>query len=122
VKHLFCVLILTGSVGLLATEQTFVSGQWKLHSSISGHESDLDCSISQKNDDLAGNCKSDRGPVTITGKLAEKRVTFQFKTTHDGEELTVVYTGTLESPARMAGTVDVQPIGVAGDFTATLVK
>ena len=116
------LLLLAGPTLAPAAENTSLAGQWKLHSSIAGYESDLECAFTQNNQDFAGTCKSSQTTVTVSGKLEDNKVTFQYKTTYEGQELTVVHAGTLESPDKIAGTVDVQPMGVSGDFTANRSK
>jgi hypothetical protein len=121
-KVLMFSFLFTACAALVpAAENPAVAGQWKVHSNISGYESDMDCTFTQKDKEIAGTCKSDQDPVTITGKVEEKKVTFQFKTQYQGEDLTIIYTGTIESN-KMAGTVDVQPMAVSGDFTAAQAK
>jgi hypothetical protein len=41
---------------------------------------------------------------------------------YEGQKLTPVYSGTLESAEKIAGTVDVQGMGLGGEFTATKAK
>lgn len=105
-----------------AAEDTPLAGQWKMHSSIAGHESDFDCTFTQTNQDLGGTCKTNEATLTISGKVEASKVTFQYKTTYEGQELTIVHSGKIESPAKFAGSVEVQPMGVTGDFTASQVK
>jgi len=115
-------LLFAGATLAPAAETTSLAGQWKLHSSIAGYENDFDCTFTQKDKDLGGTCKTTEADVTLTGKLEENKVTFQYKTTYAGQELTIVHSGTLESATKIVGSVDVQPMGVAGDFTATQSK
>ncbi|MDX2152371.1 MAG: hypothetical protein SFV54_16655 [Bryobacteraceae bacterium] len=101
-----------------AQDAPSIDGRWRVHSSISGNESDIDCSFSLKDDAFSGPCTSPRGELQITGKLSGKKLTFQFKTMHDGGELTLVYSGEWSSHEKFAGSVEVQPLGVSGAFTA----
>ncbi len=105
-----------------AAEDTSLAGQWKMHSSIAGHDSDFDCTFTQNNQDLGGTCKTTEATLTISGKVEASKVTFQYKTTYEGQELTIVHSGKVESPAKITGSVEVQPMGVTGDFTASQVK
>jgi hypothetical protein len=41
---------------------------------------------------------------------------------YEGQRLTPVYSGTLESTDKIVGSVDVQGMGVGGEFTATRAK
>ncbi|MCC7153988.1 MAG: hypothetical protein IT161_05385 [Bryobacterales bacterium] len=117
-KSLFLPALFAAMAVVAPAAASEISGQWKLHSNIQGHESDFECTLTQTGQDLAGSCKSGQLELKITGKVEEKKLTFQYKTDYEGQELTIVHTGTLETPAKMAGSVDVQPMGVAGEFTA----
>jgi hypothetical protein len=99
-----------------------LAGKWTLHYNISGNEGDLACTFDQTEKTFTGPCKGEDGSVSVTGKLEESKITFQYKTEYNGETLTIVYTGKMESPAKVAGTVDVQPMGVDGEFTLTQSK
>jgi hypothetical protein len=90
-------------------------------SSISGSQSEQTCTFTQKETELTGACKSDRGELPITGKVDGKTVTWQFDTEYEGQKLTPVYSGTLEAD-KIAGSVNVQRMGVGGEFTATRAK
>ena len=116
---LCCLLVLSGSA--YAADQDTLTGLWKVHNSIVGNESDQDCTLTQKGEELTGTCKSDESTVDVTGKIKDKDVTWQFKTDWNGSELTLIYTGKVDGP-KIEGTIDVQPMGVTGDFTATLAK
>jgi hypothetical protein len=43
-------------------------------------------------------------------------------TEYEGQRLTPVYSGAVESQEKIAGTVDVRGMGVSGEFTATKAK
>jgi hypothetical protein len=115
-------LLLAGTIVAPAADSISLAGQWKLHSSIAGYENDMECTLTQDKQEVAGSCKTDQGTVTISGKLEESKLTFEYKTTYEGQELTIVHLGTVESPTKISGSVDVQPMGVSGDFTATQSK
>ncbi|HBY62933.1 MAG TPA: hypothetical protein DEH78_24180 [Solibacterales bacterium] len=102
-----------------AAEPPSFAGAWKIHSSISGNESDIECTLAQKDQEISGSCKSDRGPLAVTGKANGAKLSFQFKTMYDGNELTIVYSGESPSPGKISGNVDVQPLGVSGTFTGS---
>ena len=99
-----------------------VSGTWAVAQNIGGTAVEMKCTITQKDADLSGTCASDQGTLAITGKVDGKNVTWQFGTDYNGQALTIVLAGTLDTPEKIAGTVDVRPMGVSGDFTATKAK
>jgi hypothetical protein len=104
-----------------AAQPASVGGRWQVASNVGGTASDMDCMFTQKDAELTGSCESDQTPHDITGKVEGKTVTWQFNTQYEGQALTVVYSGTLEED-KMTGTVDVQPLGVSGDFSAKRAK
>ena len=112
------------AIATLGTPQTAsVAGKWNVSSNVGGTQSEAVCTFTQKDDGaLAGTCETDQGPREITGKVEAKNVTWQFNTTWEGQTLTVIYSGTLQEPTKMTGRVDVQPMGVSGEFTATQPK
>ena len=112
------VLLFAGPILAPAAESPSLAGQWKLHSSIAGTETDMECTFTQNNQDVGGTGKSGEASMALSGKLDGNKVTFQYKTTYDGQELTIVHSGTVESATKIVGSVDVQPLGVSGDFTA----
>ncbi|HTQ55202.1 MAG TPA: hypothetical protein VMI94_12125 [Bryobacteraceae bacterium] len=118
----FALAMLLIAAAAYGADNASLSGKWTLHYNISGYTGDLDCTFNQNGNDVTGACKSPDANVSVTGKVDGKSVTLQYKTEYNGDELTVVYTGKIESPAKFSGTVTVQPMGADGDFTATQAK
>lgn len=115
---------LLASVAALASAADLpsLSGKWQVHNSVSGNESDQTCTFTQKDSDLTGSCSSDNGPVTISGKVNGKKVTWTYKSEYNGSPLTVAYEGTIESPTKITGSINVPEYSADGDFTATQSK
>ncbi len=113
-------LLLATSTALAAPPDS-LTGKWTIHSSISGNESDMTCSFTRTEAKLTGSCKGDKD-TPITGGVDGSKVTWKFDTEHDGTPLTLTYTGTLSDSEKFTGSVDVQPYGITGDFTAALSK
>ena len=107
---------------LSAVAADTVTGKWQIHQSIAGNDSDMTCSFTQNGEELAGTCDGAAGVVKIAGKVTEKKVSWTFQSEYNGSPLTLKYSGTLSSAEKMAGTVNVEPYGVDGDFTATPAK
>jgi hypothetical protein len=105
-----------------ADDGASINGNWKIHTSIAGNESDIACALTQKESAVTGKCTSERGDVEMTGKITGQKVSLSYKSEYNGTPLTVVYEGTLEATAGMKGSVSVPEFGVAGDFTATQSK
>lgn len=120
-RLLFVALAVASSVAVEA-QPASVSGTWAVSLNIAGNQSEQTCSLTQKDAELTGTCKGERDTVSITGKVDGKTVGWQFNTEYEGQKLTVVHNGTLESADKIAGSVEVQPMGVGGEFTATRTK
>jgi hypothetical protein len=67
---------------------------------------------------LTGSCKSDK-TYEITGEVDDKKVTWKHDAEYEGQKITLTYTGTLDTPSKLEGDIDVQPFGVTGTFNAT---
>jgi hypothetical protein len=110
---------------LLATAPAFgagnasMSGKWKVHTSIAGNESDQTCIFMQTDKDLTGTCSSDEKTVKVTGSVENNKATWKYDSEYNGTSLTLTYTATLDAAGKITGTVEVQPFGVTGDYTAT---
>jgi len=102
-----------------AADGPSVAGTWKVHNSIVGNESDQDCSFTQQGKDISGTCSLEQGTAKVTGKVTDAKITWQYDTEYNGSPLTLVYTGTMDKDSKITGTVEVQPMSVNGDFTAT---
>jgi beta-glucosidase len=96
-----------------------VAGQWKVHNSIAGNESDQDCTFVLADNKITGNCKAEDRNMPVNGSIDGSKVTWKLETEYDGNALTLTYTAMLDESEKIAGAVDVQPYGVTGEFTAT---
>jgi hypothetical protein len=100
-----------------------LSGQWTLHNSIAGNESDQPCKFVLTDNKLTGSCKGqEEKDLEVTGTLDGNKLTFKYDSDYNGTPLTLTYTATLDDSGKIGGNVEVQPFGVTGDFTATPVK
>ena len=119
--------IIAPSLMMLASASAFaapaINGQWKIHNSIAGNESDQICTLTLTDATLSGSCKTEQGDAKVTGSLKDNKLSWQYNSDYNGSPLTLNYTATLGDTAdKIAGTVEVDPFGVSGDFTATPVK
>jgi len=96
-----------------------LSGQWSIHNSIAGNESDQECRFVLTEDKLSGTCKSGEKEVQLTGSLDGKKITWKYDSDYNGSPLTLTYTATLDDSDTISGIVAVEPFGVTGEFTAT---
>jgi len=119
--------LLMASLLLLATSALGagtpkIAGQWKVHKSIAGNESDQDCTFAVADNKITGNCEAEDRNMQVNGTIDGSKVTWKLETEYDGSPLTMTYTATLDDSEKIAGAVDVQPYGVTGEFTATPLK
>jgi len=120
VKKLAASILFVSAAALApAADDSPLTGSWQIHNSIAGNESDQTCTFTQKANELTGNCKTEQGSGTVTGKIDDKKVTWEYKSEYNGGPITLTYTGTLGADKKIVGTVNVQEYGVDGDFTAT---
>jgi len=122
-KKFLVTSVLAFSTSTFAAGAPSVSGQWAVHNSIAGNESDQNCTLVQTDNKITGTCKSAEGKdLAVTGSIDGNKVTWQYDSEYNGSPLTLIYTATLDDSGKIAGNVEVQPFSVTGDFTATPVK
>src|ERR1700722_17064221 len=117
---LFGASILTSPIG--AAEAPTIAGQWTIHQSIAGNESDQDCSFSVSDAKISGTCKGNDQASKVTGTVDGKKLTWKYDTEYNGSTLTLTYTATLDDADKFSGSVEVAPYGVSGTFTAQRAK
>jgi hypothetical protein len=118
-KKILASSILLFATSAFAAGAPNLNGQWNVHNSIAGNESDQECKFVQIDDKLTGTCKSEDKEVQITGSLDGNKLTWKYDSDYNGSPLTLTYTATLDNSGKIAGSVEVDPFGVTGDFTAT---
>jgi catechol 2,3-dioxygenase-like lactoylglutathione lyase family enzyme len=96
-----------------------LTGQWTIHNSIAGNENDQECKLVVTDNKITGSCKSQDKDLPVTGTVDGNKVSWQYQSEYNGSPLTLIYKATLDDSNKIAGTVEVQPYGVTGDFTAT---
>ena len=68
-RLLLSMLLASAASVSLAADNASLSGKWKVHSNVAGNESDLECTFTQKDNDLSGTCTTDGGDKNLTGKV-----------------------------------------------------
>ena len=96
-----------------------LTGKWTIHNNIAGNENDQVCQLAESDNKITGSCNSQDKDLPITGTVDGNKVTWQYQSDYNGTPLTLIYTATLDDSGKIAGTVEVRPFGVTGDFTAT---
>lgn len=99
-----------------------LTGKYTLHQSVAGNDSDSECNFVQTDTKLTGTCKGQEKDVEIKGTIDGNKANWQYESEYNGTPLTVKFTGTVDDSGKITGSVDVDPFGVNGDFTATPAK
>ena len=122
-KRLLATSILLCASSAFAAGATSLTGHWTIHNSIAGNESDQACTLTQTDNKITGSCKSaEDKDLPVTGSVDGKKVTWQYESDYNGSPLTLTYTATLDDSGTISGSVEVDPFGVTGDFTASPAK
>jgi hypothetical protein len=96
-----------------------LSGAWQISGDVMGNPLNQTCTIKQTGATLSGTCTGGTGEkLDLTGEVKDGKVVFRYKNDYQGTALTIVYTTTTASAKQLKGTVDVQPMGISGTFTA----
>ena len=96
-----------------------INGKWQLKGDVAGNPLNTTCDIRQAGTILTGTCVPEKGPpMPITGQAKDNTFAFQHGGDYQGQELTIIYAGTLESPRQLKGTITVKPYEASGTFTA----
>jgi hypothetical protein len=107
-------------VAALAAPADSVSGTWVLKGDVAGNPLNTTCTLVVAEAKISGVCKSAEGKDSpIVGEVKEGKVIFEHGGDYNGQELKIIYTGTLPSAKEMKGTIEVKPFDVSGEFTAT---
>jgi hypothetical protein len=119
-KSLLLVLVFVSTSVAFAADSTSISGKWKVHTSVSGNESDMSCTITQKEAQLSGTCKADGPEGNLAGEVDGKKITWTYNSEYNGSPITCKYSGTFDSATNtITGTLTVEEFSVDGDFTAS---
>lgn len=112
-------LLFLAATSALAGGTSNMTGQWTIHNSIAGNESDQECKFVQTEAKLTGTCTGTEKEVQIAGSIDGNKVTWKYDSEYNGSPIALTYTGTLDDSGKIAGNVEVDPFSVTGDFTAT---
>jgi len=119
-KKLLAFSTLVFASSAFAAAAPSLTGSWSIHNSVAGNESDQECKFVLTDNKLSGTCKTQEGKdAPVTGSLDGDKLTWQYESEYNGSPLTLLYTATLDDTGKIAGSLEVQPFGVTGDFTAT---
>ena len=96
-----------------------LAGTWAISGDVMGNPVATTCTIKQTGAVLSGSCTGEAGQkLDLTGEVKDGKFTFKYARDYQGTPLSIVHTGSLTSPTQLKGTIEVQPMGVTGTFTA----
>jgi hypothetical protein len=107
---------------ITAADAPNIAGQWAIHQSIAGNESDQDCTFTVTDGKIAGTCKVNDQTPKVTGAVDAKKFTWKYDIDYNGSTLTLTYTGSLDDADKFSGSVEVSSYGVSGDFKGVRAK
>jgi hypothetical protein len=93
-----------------------ISGAWKVEGDIADVHVNRVCTIKQTGNKLTGACKNQMNELPMSGEVNGDKVTWTYDADYQGQKVTLVYKGTLESDGAMKGTIATE--GAEGSFTA----
>ena len=89
-----------------AVLSTDISGTWQLSVDLeTGGHGDPKFVFKQDKDTLTGSYDGPLGQYKVAGTVKDNKAVFGFEFTQDGQTIKATYTGTIESPTKMSGTV-----------------
>ena len=111
-------LMLLAAAMIQAPASRTIAGTWSLDTEVMGYTGSAVCALAQEGSKIAGKCTSEGVDRPVTGEIAGGKYSFQHASEWEGQALTIVYSGTLDSDTALAGSMTVQPFDVAGTFKA----
>jgi hypothetical protein len=121
-ERLLLASVFVFAISTPAADAPTIAGEWNIHQSIAGNENDENCIFSVADGKIAGTCKVNEQTPKVSGTVDGKKLTWNFNVEYQGSTLTLTYTASLDDADKFTGSVDVQPYGVTGDFTAARAK
>jgi glucose-fructose oxidoreductase len=120
VKTIFALALFLSSIVACAQDGNTVSGQWRVHSTFSGYQTDTLCALNQRGSKLTGTCTSEDGKHQLEGLNDGAKLSWFYETEHSGIKTTVRFTGSLDlATSKISGSVNVPQFDTDGTFTAT---
>jgi para-nitrobenzyl esterase len=97
---------------------TISTGIWTISGDIQGYPLNETCQLTVQDKAITGSCKGEGKPYNVTGAADGGKVSFKHGGEYNDAPLTLTYTGTVSDQGVVSGTVDVDPMGASGTFTA----
>jgi hypothetical protein len=122
-KHLLVATLLAAPTLLWAAPASEIgptTGLWKIDGDVHGRPVHIMCQLTQTERKLSGSCSNSAqgaSPHTIDGSVKGQKMQFHLQTSMGGNSLTLVVSGRLTpDSSRVAGDLEVEPMGVGGKF------
>jgi len=97
-----------------------ISGTWSLSVDLDdGGHGDPTFVFKQEGEKVSGTYSGPLGEQTVTGTVKGDKAEFGFEASRDGETIKALYTGKIESPGKMTGTVAFNGGSTRGKWTGT---
>ncbi len=108
------------ATALHVTVADSVSGTWQVTGDVVGNPVNEICTLKLADAKITGTCRTAGAAKSydVTGAVKDGKITFSHGGEYEGQPLTLTYTGTMASAKSLTGSIDVQPFGVSGQFTA----
>ena len=127
-KNYLLALFLVGSIASLGAAAapragaaaTDISGTWSLSVDLDdGGHGDPMFVFKQEGEKVTGTYSGPLGEQTVAGSVKGDKAEFGFEASRDGETIKALYTGKIESPGKMTGTVAFNGGSTRGKWTGT---
>ena len=123
-KQLLAIVLLgaAASFGAASSRPTAVniSGTWVLSVDLDdGGHGNPTFVFKQEGEKVTGTYSGPLGEQTVAGSVKGDKAEFGFEASRDGETIKALYTGKIESPAKMSGAVEFNGGATRGKWTGT---
>ena len=109
------LLIFFLSVAAYAADLT---GTWAAEVHFDGGSGAPTLELKQEGEKLTGTYRGQLGTAPLKGTVKEKKVRLEFSVDYGGQQIAVVYDGTMQSDTEIKGTVDFGGGQMSATFTA----
>lgn len=121
-KKLFAFLVLATATSAFAATPN-MNGKWTVHQNVAGNETDQACTFTVDGSKLTGTCKGDDDKdLPVTGSVEGDKVSWKVESEYNGTAMTIVFTVSGTEGDKVVGSLEVQPFGVNGEFSASPAK
>jgi hypothetical protein len=110
------VVVLVTVSAAMAASQDSVAGTWNLSVVFDQGSGSPTVVLKQDGEKLTGTYTGQMGEFPLEGTFKEKNIAFTVSVNVQGNEIALVYTGTLEADGTLKGTVDLGGMG-SGTWT-----